>query len=177
MSLIPIVQCSGNNKFDVGFTLLEVLLVITISSFLCIGFLSFFMDGMKLYHNLTSRSEVTHQLLTGIEAASESLQNADPSSIQFMGTVGEEGYSEVQFKKYHSPDLYWYYLNSEGKIIQAVKRPDEEWGRNSVAEGIDSLFFSSNGNLSGVPLICLRIRGWSCGHLLDFSTYISPGFL
>lgn len=163
------------NGRESAFTLFEVLLVLALSGLLCIGFLSFVVDGIALYYSLSIRSETVHQLLTGLEAVSAGLQRAEPATIRFMGELGGERYAQIQFQRQFSPDVYWFYCNPEGKLIQAVKRPGEEWGRNSLAEGVETLSFS--GTAAGeFILLHLEVTGDFQGKPLGFSTVISPGF-
>lgn len=176
MNVSRIAWCNRMNRWSVGFTLLEVLLVVSLSCLLCIGFLSFILDGVKLYQHLSARSEVIHQLLTGLEAICGDLQKANPVSIQLMGNIGEGGYSQLQFTEYNSADLHWFYLNPEGKLIRAIQRPNEDWGRNSVAEGVEGLSFSKLGTAVGSSLLRLEVRGNRGGLPIVFSTKIAPGF-
>lgn len=159
-----------------GFTIFEVLLVIMLTSLLVLGCLGFFLEMFYVYHDLLQVSEVTHQLRHGLEIIIQELQDADSQTIQMLQPV-EEGYQEIQFSKYDSPDLYKFYINSTNKLIRGLKRPDKSWGYTAVAEGVEAVLFVSS-DFTDIPnsWIRVKVKGRFQKKYIELESNVSSGF-
>ena len=120
--------------------MIEVLLVILLTSVLCLGLYNLFLENLNVYSSLKESSANLHNLRTGMEYLVGELQQADPASIGLSGS-GFGKYDEIKFKKYGSDNLYYIYVNSSNKLIRGLKRPGKEWGYTSIASNIESLLF------------------------------------
>lgn len=161
--------------FRQGFTLLEVLIVGTLSALLCVGFLGFFVDEIKVIHQAGEKAEVIHQLRSGMEAFVGELQDADPMTIYFPVKSGPTVYTQIQFRKYDSSDLLWFYVNGSYSLIRAIKKTDSDWGRNIVADGIKSLNMQRTDLPSGtIKWISIDLK--SVEFSKHLTTAISPGY-
>lgn len=158
-----------------GYSLLEMILAISISSLLALGVFSIFFETLQRGYSLSQRSEHYHQLTAGLEAAVAEIREADPDSVSLLEECETGWYSQIQFIKYGSDDQYWLYLNADGQLIRAVRRPGKDWGRTSIAENVAGLYingiFLTTGILHYIELI-LQSERFS----LELSTLVSPGF-
>lgn len=154
-------------------TLLEVILVISLSTVIFIGFYNFLLNNLYLWSDLKSRSEVLHQLRTGLAGIVAELQEADPETISLSKKDHlTDYYTQIQFSKLGSPDLYWFYLNSKASLIRGLKRPTTNWGRTSLATTIDQLLFQQ----SEAGLIEIKLGFSSPKKDLILRTTVFPGF-
>lgn len=156
-----------------GFTLLEVILVVSLTASIFLGVYSFFLSNLRFFYSLHERSEVWHQLRTGLEGIVSELQEADPETITLLQKdLQTNRYTQVQFSKFRSPDLYWFYLNTKDSLIRGLKRPTANWGRISLATTIHQLFFQrSSTGLIEIQLVT-RLKGKD----LRLLTSVFPGF-
>ncbi len=160
-------------RSEKGFTLLEVILVISLVSLLSIGILNLFIESIEFIHNLGQRSETIAQVRTGIEAMVSDLQDADPQTIVLLENIDTVTFTQIQFSKYDSSDLYWFYINSSKKLIRAIKRPNKNWGRTTIATEIEELCFTNNSSFNTLQII---LKGGNDKTVFKLITCISPGF-
>ncbi len=154
-----------------GFTLLEILLVICVTGVLYIGFFNFFLESVNFFYGLNIRSEVIHQLRSGIESMAGELQKAHPASISLL-ELETGGYTQIQFYEYGSADQYWLYVNSSGSLIRAVRKPGLSWGRTVLAVDVDKLYLE----MTKSGLIQLELVNLKKGSRYALTTIISAGF-
>lgn len=142
---------------------------------MCIGFLGFFVDELKVFHQVGEKAEVIHQLRAGVEAVVTELQDADPMTIYFPMRSGPTVYTQIQFQKYGSTDLFWFYVSGSYTLIRATKKTGSDWGRNIVAEGIKSLNMQRSDLPSGaIKWISIDLK--SVDFAKHLTTAISPGY-
>ena len=156
-----------------GLTLLEVVLVISLSAGIFFGLCNFFLSNLSLCYGLRERSEGLHQLRTGLAELVSEIQKADPETIRLLKKDLITGhYTQIQFSQLSSSDLYWFYLNSKNSLIRALKRPSANWGRTSLATTIDQLFFQQ----SEAGLIQIKLVFQLTNKDLILRTAVFPGF-
>ncbi|MCK4259800.1 MAG: type II secretion system protein [Halanaerobiales bacterium] len=161
-------------SYENAFTLLEVLIVITFMSILCIGVLDLFLENIQFVYLLDQRSENLFQLRAGLESMVKELQEADPHSIVLLEENSEPlVFSQIQFLKYESLDLYWFYVNSSNSMIRAVKRPNKNWGRTTIAIGIEKIALIE---IDSKKTLQITLEGGKNEAVLELKTIISPGF-
>ncbi|AZR73569.1 hypothetical protein BBF96_09310 [Anoxybacter fermentans] len=163
----------NKDRFYPGFTILEVLLVVSLSGLLFSGFLSFFIASVQLFHSIGYRSEISHQIRMGIEFLISDLEDADPQTITLIEETDVPfTYTQIMFSKYGSSDLYWFYINSSKNLIRARKRPGKNWGRTTIASGIEYLYLIS----TDPKLIQIEMGSEVAGTTVNLKTSVSPGF-
>lgn len=159
-----------------GFTILEVLLVAMLTSLLVLSCLGFFLEMFSVYHDLLQTSELTHQLRNGLDVIIREIQDADPQTIQVL-LPAEEGYMQIQFSKYDSPDLNKFYINSSNKLIKALKRPEKNWGYTAISEGVEDVFFIVS-DFADIPNSWIRVivKGRIQNKSIELASIVSAGF-
>ena len=113
MKLFPHMSLPRKNK---GFTLIEVLLALTIFAFIGIGIATSFFSGVKLWQRATTSGVWRNDIILGLEAVSKELrQSIDMPEIGFEGDVKSFSFPSISGSKIIK---VVYSFDSAGKVLK-----------------------------------------------------------
>lgn len=129
-------------KGQAGFTLLEVLLALALSSFLIMGLLGFSSQSMELWTLETFHVDRRQQGRILMDRIIRDLRMACFENLVFRDKLSDDWYGRVEFSPLWDLDIRYAYYTSGDNAMKGVKNPGRDrFTGMSVALDVQDLAF------------------------------------